>query len=188
MTALVATVSGLDGSGKTVFARRLAEACAPARVRLLSVDDVRRPVDWRQPGRSEAEIYYEDYFALGDLDARVAAAAREADLVLVEGVFVLRAASLAGAFAVYLDVDLARARARVLERDVARGRTPEDVTHRMDARYYPAQERYLRAHDPRGRADVLIDNDDPARPRLLRGDPPRWPAPLAAPLARLLAP
>lgn len=182
----VATVSGLDGSGKTVFARRLAAACT-ARVALLSVDDVRRPVDWRQPGRSESDIYYADYFALDELDARVAAAARDADLVLVEGVFVLRAASLAAAFAIYLDVTLERARARVLARDVARGRTPDDVQHRMGARYYPAQERYLAEHDPRGRADVLIDNDDPARPRLLRGRPETWPAPLAAPLASLLS-
>jgi uridine kinase len=184
--SVVATISGIDGSGKTVFARRLAEAC-PGRVRLLSVDDVRRPVDWRQPGRSEADIYYDDYFALGELEARVAAARRDADVVIVEGVFVLRVPALAAAFAVYLDVALGRARARVLERDVARGRTPEDVTHRMAARYYPAQERYLAAHDPRGRADLLIDNDDPSRPRVLRGDPAAWPAPLAAPLARLCA-
>jgi uridine kinase len=182
---MIATVSGIDGSGKTVFARRLAAACA-GRVALLSVDDVRRPVEWRQPGRDETDIYYHDYFDLAELDRRVAAAAALHEVVLVEGVFVLRAASLARAFAIYLEVALARARARVLERDVARGRTPEDVSHRMAARYYPAQERYLAEHDPRGRADVLIDNDDPQRPRILRGDPRTWPAPLAAPLASLL--
>jgi uridine kinase len=181
----IASISGVDGSGKSTFARRLAAACAGA-VALISVDDLRRPVSWSQPRRSEAEIYYEERFALDELAARVAAAAAAHEIVLVEGVFVLRVPVLAAAFAIYLDVDLERARERVFHRDVARGRTPEDVRHRMTARYYPAQARYLAEHHPRHRADVLVDNNDPERPRLVRGQPRSWPAPLAAALAQIL--
>jgi uridine kinase len=183
MTPVIATVSGIDGSGKTVFARGLAAELGPRAV-LLHVDDSRRQVEWAQPGRTEAEIYHDDYFALDELDARVRA--QSADVVLVEGTFVLRVPSLATAFSIYLDVDVATAEARVLARDVARGRTVEDVRHRLAARYRPAQERYLAECRPRERADLVIDNNRAERPRLLRGDPISWPALLAAPLGAML--
>lgn len=42
------------------------------------------------------------------------------------------------------------------------------MSRRIERRYFPAQARYRAAHDPVARADVLIDNEDWQRPRVLR--------------------
>jgi hypothetical protein len=46
--------------------------------------------------------------------------------------------------------------------DLALGRSGANLRIFVD----PAQERYLRECDPRGRAEVVVDNTDPAQPRL----------------------
>jgi hypothetical protein len=51
---------------------------------------------------------------------------------------------------------------------MAKGRTAEEVSRRIDRRYFPAHQRYRQERSPRDRAAVLIDNTDPLRPRLLR--------------------
>ncbi len=187
MSSHLVSVSGIDGSGKSVFARRLAQACRRhgRATTLIAIDDFRRDVVWEQPQRSECDVYYEDYFDLAAVGRAVAEAA-PAGLILVEGVLALRVEALRDAFSIYLEVDDAVARARLLERDTARGRSAVEVQHRLDARYVPAQERYLASHDPRSRADVLVDNNRPERPRLVRGDPARWPEAVRQPLLELL--
>jgi len=184
---MIVCVSGVDGSGKTVFARRLCDAAARLGLgtTAIAVDDFRRELDWQQPRRSESDIYYEDYFDLEALE-RAMAAAPAADLLVVEGVLALRAPSLQKAFSIYLDVDESVARARLVERDTARGRAAGEVLRRIEQRYFPAQQRYLVDHDPRARADVLVDNNHPERPRLIRGAPGAWPEPARAPLLEIL--
>jgi uridine kinase len=186
------TVSGIDGSGKSELGRRLAGACAGAGTPtvLLRVDDFRRTIDFAKAGRPEVDVYYDDYFDLAALGAAVDAARAAAGdgLVLVEGIFVRRVPALDGAFSIWLEVPRAEAARRIEARDVPRGRSLEDVRHRIAARYFPAQDRYLRAHDPVSAADLLIDNGDFRHPRVLRGgDPTTWPAPLRRPLATMLA-
>jgi hypothetical protein len=93
----------------------------------------------------------------------------------------LRAALPPDSWLVVLEVSPDEARRRILQRDQAKGRSPEEVSRRIDRRYFPAQARYRAAHDPVGRAHALIDNQDWQRPRLLRRA-----ADLPAPLALAL--
>lgn len=91
-------------------------------------------------------------------------AARGAVLV-ADGLFLQRP-ELAGAWelVVFLDVPFEVTVARMAVRDG----TDPDPAHPSMRRYVEGQRRYLRECTPQRRADVLIDNADPARPRLLR--------------------
>jgi len=207
--ALVA-VDGLDGSGKSRFARALAEACeaagSPAVV--LRVDDFRRPLGPLADGADEAAIYYERYYDYAALDAcldRFLAGAPSASiprfdpareivdgvqelawggarLAILEGVFVLRATNVTRAPLIALEVSEAEARRRVMARDQARGRAVEVIEHRMNNRYFPAQRRYRAEFDPARRADVLVDNERWEAPRILRCASERLPRPVASAL------
>jgi len=183
-------VDGLDGSGKSRFAAALGAALGAGggAVSLLHVDDFRRPLDFAglDPS-SEAALYYDRYFDFAALGAALAAPPA-ADLVIVEGVMVLRAALPEDAALVVLEVSPAEARRRILERDQAKGRTTTEIAHRIDRRYFPAQARYRAAFDPQGRAQMVIDNDDWARPRLLRRNREGVAPDLAAAVDRLLRP
>ena len=186
----VLAVDGLDGSGKSRFAAALGAALEAGgrAVSLLHVDDFRRPLDFAGlEAQQEASLYYDRYFDFAALGAALAAAPA-ANLVIVEGVMVLRAALPEGAALLVLEVSLAEARRRILARDQAKGRTPAEITHRIDRRYFPAQARYRAAFDPQGRADMVIDNDDWVRPRLVRGDRGGLPPDVAAAVDRLLRP
>jgi uridine kinase len=213
---VVVAVDGIDGSGKSVLADRLAAGIRGDGdgVALLRVDDFRRSVDWSRPDKSELDLYYDDYYDLPLLDrclracldgARAvdvavwdgareeAGGTRRLDLegvaiALVEGVFVQRlaAVSAAAAAVIYVQATPAEARRRILARDVARGRAAAEVERRIDARYFPAQRRYEAACDPAGRAAVVIDNENPKTPRALRLATERVPAPVARALARIL--
>jgi uridine kinase len=191
------SVDGLDGSGKSRFALALAEACdreggEPAFV--FRVDDFRRPLGALPPGADEGAIYYERYYDFSRLDdclARFLAGAaatsiprfdpalevvtgeqrlefRGARLGVLEGVFPLRARTAAAGAVILLEVTEDEARRRILARDMARGRPREVVEHRMNTRYFPAQRAYRSAFDPSRRADVVVDNEDWQRPRLIR--------------------
>jgi uridine kinase len=195
-------VDGIDGSGKSVLAEAVVTALENAGTRavLLRVDDYRRPVNWKAEGRAEADVYYDDYYDLAQLDEGVRAfldgapgisipvfdSSRErldgqrwiafegASALVVEGVFAQRAHTVRErGQSVYLRTSFDEARRRILARDTARGRTVADVSHRIDARYFPAQERYLREHDPVARAAVLVEHERLAAPVLARLDSAR---------------
>lgn len=193
------TIDGLDGSGKSVLARRLLEALDGSAV-LLAVDDFRRPVDWQAAARPELDLYYEERYDLVSLEGCIRQflqgapsctfpefdGAREAlagtrtvsftgkTWLIVEGVFVARLPAADGALSIYVDIDEDEARRRVMVRDLGKGRTTEEVTRRIDRRYFPAHHRYRQERSARDRAAVLIDNADPQRPRLLRTPAAAW--------------
>jgi uridine kinase len=219
----IITIDGVDGSGKSTFADRLVaglgRASWPAVV--FRVDDFRRPVDWGRPDRDEADTYYRDYYALDLLEDCLAAfqvraprvtiprfdprserldgeqeiALDGAAVAVVEGVFPLRVPSAARGLVIYLDVPPEEAQRRLIERDLARGRTRAVIEHRLAARYLPAQAEYHRTYEPARRADVVVDNRRPAAPAggpdaavATRRDLTRLPAALRAVVDRLLPP
>lgn len=194
-------IDGVDGSGKSTFARRLRDALAAEAVAaiIVSVDDFRRPVDWAAAAASpdgEAGAYYDAYYDLAACDRCLAAfaagaaslavpqfdsvgeraaAPREvacagAAIAILEGVFPLRVPAASAGVVIYLDTAGAEARRRIVERDLAKGRTRTDIERRIDRRYAPGQARYHAALDPRGRADVIVGNDRPTAARALRRD------------------
>jgi uridine kinase len=183
----VVLVDGIDGSGKTSFANRLAEilGAAGCQVALVHVDDYRRPVSW-DDSRGEAEVYWSSYFDLAALETAVSGIAASGGLVVLEGVFTLRLPTLARHPLIYLEVDYEVAAMRILARDVARGRSPEDVIHRIEMRYFPAQRRYRTDYSPSERAATLVDSTDPADLRLIRSDWSRLPPSVSVATARLL--
>lgn len=183
----VVLIDGIDGSGKTRFASRLAAMLEAAgrHATLLHVDDVRRPVDWSD-SRGEAEVYWSDYFDLAALDAQIAALRAVDRVVLVEGIFTLRLAAAEDSELIYLEVPFDEATRRILTRDTALGRTPDEVLHRMEARYFPAQRRYRELYGPLARAALLVDNTMPDAPRRITGDSTRLPPGLGEVLGRLL--
>jgi hypothetical protein len=101
-------------------------------------------------------------------------------------VFPLRIPAVAAGFLVYLEASEPEARRRIIERDRAKQRTREETERRIDRRYFPSQERYRHEHAPRVRADVVIDNQTPATPRVLKRDLARLPAALRAIVDRVL--
>ena len=208
-------VDGIDGSGKSVLAKQLIAAAIDSGIGavLLSADDFRRPVDWVRPDRSEAQVYYDEYYDLPLLDRRLqefrqgahsleiptydparerieggrTIACGDTALAIVEGVFTLRMATVStDAAVIYLRTSFSEARRRIVARDTARGRSLADVTHRITARYFPCHERYLRDLDPLTRAHVIVDNEQFQSPRIDRFDAAGMESHLAAIVARVL--
>jgi uridine kinase len=189
---LVVAVDGLDGSGKSRFAASLAAALAAVgrSASLLHVDDFRRPTDFSALApEAEAALYYERYFdfvAVGEALTAWAGGPADGAVIVLEGVMLLRVALPPGTPLIVLEVSAAEARRRILARDQAKGRTPEEIAGRIDRRYFPAQARYRSDCDPLAVADVVIDNEDWAHPRVVRRGKLRFPPPVAAALDRVL--
>jgi len=209
---IIIGIDGLDGSGKSSFARRLLAALDLPAV-IISVDDFRQPVRWSaHADRSEAEVYYEDYYDFGALEVQLAAfvaGARalcvpvydsvqerrtgeralptpDAVVAILEGVFVRRAPTARAASLIYLETSAEEARRRIAARDVKKNRSPAEIQRRIDQRYFPAQQRYHRQYRPRHLAALVIENNDFARPRVLRDARSGWPPPIVAAVDRLL--
>lgn len=195
---LVAGVTGIDTSGKTEFALALGRELAGrgAAVQLVHLDDFHRPKRERYAGASEAENYYERSFDLPRLVAEVLEPIRSTGrlrgelrlldlhtddydlrrryevgpetIVVLEGVFLLRPELRDHLdLVVLLDMpfDVAHERARARDLPVF----GEDVLRKYREKYLPAQRRHFAEVDPRRVADVVVDNSDWRRPRLVRG-------------------
>lgn len=202
MTRPLILVDGIDGSGKSHLAERIRQEASAAGLRpvLLRVDDFRVATDWA--GVDEAEVYYESYYDLLGLDARLSAyhagaedievpafdsvAERGAELrrirlsdtqlVIVEGVFVRRLPSAEGSTLIYIETSYAEARRRILARDLAKGRSAAEVERRVDRRYAPSQRRYHERFQPRVHAHVVVDHEILGSPTVIHasveGHPP----------------
>ena len=140
---VVVAVDGLDGSGKSRFAASLAAAVSAAGRPgvLLHVDDFRRPIDFSGLApEAESALYYERYFdfpAVGEALSAWAGGASDGAVTVLEGVMLLRAALPSGTPLIVLEVSAAEARRRILERDQAKGRTPQEIAGRIDRRISP---------------------------------------------------
>lgn len=189
-------VDGVDGAGKTTLADELADVLRSrgrpvVRVRL---DDFLHPRDVRyRRGRESPEGFFHDSYDLaavrrevleplgpgGDgwyraavhdhasdaaLDLPRRQAAPGAVLVL-DGLFLHRDElvslwDLSVLVTAPFDVTYARM--------AARDGCPADPHHPANRRYLVGQQLYFAEADPEARADVVVDNTDPARPSLRR--------------------
>ena len=190
---MIVGIDGLDGSGKSRLAVALADTLTAAGhpATLLHVDDFRRPLDFQGLDElAEKALYYDQYYdfaALGQALAERARAAIPGAVTIVEGVMLLRAPLPAGTWLILLDARSEEARNRILARDRAKGRSPEEIEHRIAFRYFPAQARYWFENDPGARAHAVIDNTDWRRPRVVRRAPDLPPV-LARALDAVLGP
>jgi uridine kinase len=187
----IVAVDGLDGSGKSQLAAALAAACVAEGLSttVLHVDDFRRDLDFGglDPA-AETALYYDRYYDLAALEGALAARG-DVEVAIVEGVLTLRVPTIAASAAlVLLAVSADEARRRILERDRKKGRSDEEIARRIARRYFPAQARYRAECDPDGRADAVVDNEDWRRPRVVRSNLGRFPAPVERWLSRLGAP
>jgi uridine kinase len=91
-----------------------------------------------------------------------------ADAILIfDGVFLLRPELVdAWDFRVFVSVDVDEIVRRARVRDTVLFGSPDEAERRYRVRYLPAQQHYLHTVRPDRLADVVIENDDPARPRL----------------------
>jgi uridine kinase len=163
----------------------------------LSVDGFHRPRDVRRRrGELSPDGYYADCFdypavleevltplsAEGDRSYREAVFDYRRDVplelprrrapagaaLLFEGVFLLRP-ELRDHWdlRVYLHISPAESLRRALVRDADLFGGADATRERYRLRYLPGQELYRRVADPLARADVVVDNEDPAHPRVL---------------------
>jgi uridine kinase len=150
-------IDGPDAAGKTTLADELAALLAAER---LSADDFLRPAEERhRRGRESPEGYYEDSFDHPRLRGAVLAAQ---GLVLVDGIFLLRPElDDLWSLRIFVAVGEEEMLRRGIERDGA------DLERLYRVRYLPGQRLYAERVGPRERAEVVVENDDPARPRLV---------------------
>ena len=155
-------VDGPDAAGKTTLADELASALARrgrVAARISADDFLRPPAERYRLGRESPEGYYRDSF---DLPALRYAVVASHGLVLVDGIFLLRP-ELDDLWNFRIVVAVGEEEA--LRRGIARDGAATGRLYRV--RYLPGQRLYAERVGPRDRADVVVENDDPARPRLL---------------------
>ena len=162
----------------------------------VSLDDFHRPRNVRyRRGRDSPAGYYDDAFDRAELRAsvldplgpegdrvyRAAAFDLNADrpasapprvaapdaVLLVDGVFLQRP-ELDGCWdlTVWVDVPIEESIRRGVARDRALFATAGEAQHRYLTRYAPGQRLCVEEVEPAGRADVVLDNADPAAPVL----------------------
>jgi uridine kinase len=153
-------VDGVDAAGKTTLAVELAASVPATHV---SLDDFLRPAEERyRLGAESPDGYYRDSF---DLDAFRRTVLGAPGTVVADGVFLQRPElDDLWDLRIFVDVPFDEVLRRAERRDARR---MDDVRGRYERRYIPAQERYLRECAPRERADLVVDNADPLRPRLV---------------------
>lgn len=190
-------VDGVDASGKTTLADRLAAAVRSQRsVVRASVDAFHRPRAERyRRGRDSPEGCYFETFDVAALrnrllvpfakgggyvdavfdhlrDAAVHRAPLQAStdaVLIVDGVFLQRPELPGWDLVVHLRIPDEEVLRRAVLRD---GGPPKEVLARYRQRYLPAQRLYEAEVEPTERADVVLENSDPAAPVVLR-----WPGP-----------
>jgi len=167
--AVVVGVDGVDGSGKTSFAARLADGLRPLPVSVVHADDHLNPPEIRHAkGRNSPEGFWLDTYDHSSLIGAVAdawaAASGGGGIVLVEGMFLHRAELRSlWDFSVFLDVPFALTAARMAVRD---GSHP-DHRHASMRRYVEGQQLYFAEAEPWRHASEIMDNssDEPIRIR-----------------------
>jgi len=167
--ALVA-VDGVTAAGKTTFADELVPFLAGSVTR-ISLDDYHRPEAERHARGEGPESYYHDTFDHPALRAALQHIGDD-EVAIVDGIFLLRPELTdLWSLTIFLTVNRDVALERALARDADRMGGEDAARSRYASRYFPGETLYLEAADPQARADIVVDNDDPTRPRLLSPRP-----------------
>jgi len=95
-------------------------------------------------------------------------------VVVVDGVFLLRRELRSfWDFSVFVSVGVGELLRRARQRDTERFGTVEEVERRYRQRYLPAQRLYMENEQPLGHAHVIVENDDPSHPLVVRFELPK---------------
>ncbi|MCX6769565.1 MAG: HAD hydrolase-like protein [Candidatus Micrarchaeota archaeon] len=193
--AFVVGITGIDTSGKTMFAEAFANflKSRKCRVQAISVDDFHNQREIRYSGKNQADNYYNksfDYATIAEkllipvhrkrsfiakltllnlhtdrYETKKSYAFDGNTIVVFEGVFLFRK-ELAPYidYRVFLEIPPGESKRRAKARDVPI--YGKEVLRKYDAKYLPAQKRYLRQFPPSRMADIVIDNCNFERPKI----------------------
>ena len=189
-------IDGIDGAGKTTFANVLAETLASQAVPAIrsSVDGFHNPKAIRyRSGRMSPLGFYADSYdyarlksslldplspggtgrylpAVFDHNADSAIdghpqQANPGDVLLFDGIFLHRP-ELRNYWdlSIYLDVQFEQSIPRLAARDGG----PSNLDASLNRRYIEGQQRYIGECQPAERASIVIDNNDPEHPVIMR--------------------
>jgi len=143
-------VDGIDCAGKTTLANQLARLLGATRI---SVDDYLRPAEERyRRGPESPEGYFLDSF---DYDRFRRAVLATDGTVVADGIFLQRPElDDLWSLRIWIEIDFEQALERALVRDAA---VMPNVRERYERRYWPGQQLYIDAVDPRAHADIVVD-------------------------------
>lgn len=193
---LLVAISGVDGSGKSGHAKLLAGRLADAglRVALIGIDPWQNPQTIRFSSVEPARHFYRHAIRFEELFAQVVDplvthrtlnlatrgirtdadvweplvyAYHDVDVVLLEGIFLFRC-ELVHRYdlRIWVECPFEAALRRALSRN-AENRPLEVLRADYERIYHAAQRVHITLDDPRGSADLLLDNEtDLARPEL----------------------
>lgn len=196
---LAVAIDGPDAAGKTTLATEIADRLDLPVVR-VGADGFHQPREDRyRRGELSAEGYYRDSFDYQAITGQCLAPFRHGEpvirtagydfrsdaprdagtevpasaVLIFDGVFLLRP-ELAGAWdlAVYLRVTPETTLRRALTRDLDLFGTAEEIRRRYLGRYLPGQALYQAEAAPEDTAHIVIGNDDPGNPAIIRWQPP----------------
>ncbi|HEY6121938.1 MAG TPA: hypothetical protein VIV66_18415 [Pyrinomonadaceae bacterium] len=190
-SSLLVGISGIDGSGKGYLAAQIEARLAQRSVTsvVINVDGwlnlPERRFDRRAPAKHfyESAIRFAEFFSelimplrdqrsiylLADFVDETAYEYRKhtyniqnVDVILVEGIFLFRK-SYRSLFdlTVWVDCSVSTALARALQR-AQEGLPPAEMIAAYETIYFPAQRIHFDLDDPRGSADLILENDFPA--------------------------
>jgi uridine kinase len=166
-------VDGVDAAGKTTLADELAcvlQSLGRTVVR-ASTDSFHRPAKERYArGRRSPEGYYRDSFDYRSLRRYVFESHGSDDALLVlDGVFLARP-QLADCwdYRIFVAIDEDESIRRGVARDALLLGGEDEARRLYEQRYVPGQRLYLAEAHPSERAQAVIDNTDPADPKLLQ--------------------
>jgi phosphoglycolate phosphatase len=191
-------ISGRDASGKTTFAGFLCRylEARGMKTQLISIDDFHNPRETRRCGSDEIRSYIDNAFDLDRICIELLGPAKKGEIIrksltlldldtdsfdrivsydispetvlVLEGVLLFREPIERFIDArVYLDAAPDVLLDRAFDRDGGA------LVERYLNKYIPVQNWFDREHDPRGRADLVVENSNPNRPAVIRRVPTR---------------
>lgn len=190
-------VNGIDNSGKSVFARSLFEYLKARGYRsmVISIDDFHNPREIRRKGENPIDAYYENAFDTGRLideilepivknqevhkeleilnlksdiyDIKKEYHINKNDIVIIEGVLLYKEPLEKYIdYKIYIDINFDTMMKRARKRDD--NRFDENVVKRYKEKYIPIQKKYIEEDNPKSKSDMIIDNNDFDKPKIIK--------------------